>query len=134
MRPITHCINKQLADLCQKALKLEELSSKIIKFLPPEFAPYCQVTSFNRGVLHLSTVNAAWATQLRFVVGELRDKLRKEAGLYQLSSIKIGVIEPAGQLSTDEISTKKYTLSAEVKELVLNESQKYAYEPLKKAL
>ena len=71
---------------------------------------------------------------MRFVVGELRDKLRKEAGLYQLSSIKIGVIEPAGQLSTDEISTKKYTLSAEVKELVLNESQKYAYEPLKKAL
>jgi hypothetical protein len=62
---------------------------------------------------------------------ELRDQLRT-IGLYQLTSIKITVApeEPEHK----KPPAKSYTLTANVKETILNESQTCTYEPLKAAL
>lgn len=98
MKSISQCLNKQLSTICQHSMQLEELSLKISAFLPSHFISKCQVGSFNKGCLVLTTTNAAFASEIRYLLPELRDKLRKEAGLYQLSSIKITIIAPSSQI------------------------------------
>ncbi|QMT61251.1 MULTISPECIES: DUF721 domain-containing protein [unclassified Legionella] len=132
MRSISRCLNKQLADLCQRSVQLEELANKIKLMLPDVLANQCQVGSFNKGCLLLTTTDAAWATQLRYAIPELRDKLRKEAGMYQLSSIKVTVIEPL--IEYEKTSPSKHSLSKKAKEIIISESQQCNYEPLQKAL
>lgn len=133
MRPIKKCLNKQLTELCQRSVQLEELSDKVTQLLPPILANACQVGSFNKGCLILSTTNAAWASQLRYAIPELRDKLRKEAGMYQLSSIKVIVIEPILNYEKP-IQTSSHSLSEKAKATIISESQQCTYQPLKKAL
>ena len=133
MRSISHCLNKQLADICQRSVQLEELTSKIKQFLPEELAKECQVGSFNKGCLVLTTPHAGWASQLRYAVPELRDRLRKEAAMYQLTSIKVALVEPAPQFE-NFIQPKKNKLSEKAKATIISESYLCSYEPLQKAL
>ena len=133
MRSINRCLNKQLAELCQRSVQLEELSSKLAQFLPEDLAGACKVGSFNKGCLILTTTNAAWASQLRYAIPELRDKLRKDAGMYQLSSIKIAVVEPVITYEKPALQ-KTHHLSEKAKASIISESQQCNYEPLQKAL
>lgn len=133
MRSIKRCLNKQLAEICHRSMQLEELSSKIIQLLPENLAAVCQVGSFNKGCLILTTSNAAWASQLRYAVPELRDKLRTEAGMYQLSSIKVSIVETA-VLSNKPEQLKSHTLSEKAKATIISESQHCNYQPLQQAL
>ncbi|MDR3501111.1 MAG: DUF721 domain-containing protein [Legionella sp.] len=132
MRSINRCLNKQLVDLCQRSLQLEELSNKLRQLLPEELAKECLVGSFNKGCLLITTANAAWASQLRYLIPELRDNLRK-AGLYQLLSIKVSVVAPVVQYEKPA-EPQKQQLSAKAKEVIISESQLCSYEPLQKAL
>lgn len=132
MRSISRCLNKQLSEICQKSIQLEELSHRVTQLLPAELAAHCQVGSFNKGSLVLITSSAVWATPLRYAIPELRDKLRKEFGMYQLSSIKINIVEPNRYEPVKK--TKSLSLSERTKEHIIKESQSCAYEPLKKAL
>lgn len=91
MRHITRCLNTQLAEICQRAIKLEELNAKIYGYLPEALREQCHVGSFNKSCLVLVTNDPVWASQLRYALPELRDKLRGEAGIHQLASIKITV-------------------------------------------
>ena len=92
MRHITRCINNQLAEICQRAIKLEELNARIYNYLPETLRDQCHVGSFNNSCLVLVTSDPVWASQLRYALPELRDKLRSEAGIHQLASIKVSVI------------------------------------------
>ncbi|MDI1351626.1 MAG: DUF721 domain-containing protein [bacterium] len=132
MRSIRHCLNKQLVDICQRSLQLEELSTKVIQLLPANLASWCQVGSFNKGCLVLTTSNAAWASQLRYAIPELRDKLRK-AGMYQLSSINV-VIAESSQSYNKIASPVSHELSDKAKASIISESQNCSYEPLQRAL
>jgi hypothetical protein len=131
MKSIRQCLNKQLAEICKRSVQLEELTQKINGLLPTELAPYCKVSSFNKGCLILIASDATWASQLRYAVPELRDQLRK-AGMYQLSSIKISIAD------TQEYKKQKkaihYELTHQAKENILSESQNCTYEPLRQAL
>ncbi len=133
MRSINRCLNKQLAELCQRAVQLESLSTKLTQLLPNELANECKVGSFNKGCLLLTTTNAAWASQLRYLIPELRDKLRKEAGLYQLSSIKIAVDEPVFQYEKP-VKSNNISLSEKAKATIISESEHCSYQPLQQAL
>ncbi|KTC90995.1 DUF721 domain-containing protein [Fluoribacter dumoffii] len=133
MRSISQCLNKQLADICQRSVQLEELSNKVRRMLPETLANTCHVGSFNKGCLLLTTTDAAWASQLRYMIPELRDKLRKEGGMYQLTSIKIVVTEPTVRYEKSA-ATSKHVLSEKAKEIIISESQQCNYEPLQKAL
>ncbi|KTD68761.1 hypothetical protein Lste_1919 [Legionella steelei] len=133
MRSISHCLNKQLADICQRSVQLEELSDKVRQMLPEVLANTCHVGSFNKGCLLLTTTDAVWASQLRYAIPELRDKLRKEGGMYQLSSIKVAIIESTTQYEKSTPTTK-HVLSEKAKEIIISESQQCNYEPLQKAL
>jgi hypothetical protein len=91
MRHISRCLNTKIADICQRAIKLEELTAKIHNYLPLDLRDQCHVGSFNNSCLILVTHDPVWASQLRYALPELRDKLRSEAGIHQLASIKVMV-------------------------------------------
>ena len=133
MKSIKNCLNKQLTDICQHSQRLEELSKQIKSLLPADLANSCQVSSFNKGCLTLSTTDANWASQLRYAVPELRDQLRKEAGMYQLSSIKIALTEPLMDYSST-VKKPRHKLSEKAKASIISESEHCSYLPLKKAL
>ncbi|CAM2957533.1 DUF721 domain-containing protein [Legionella worsleiensis] len=132
MRSISRCLNKQLADICQRSLQLEELSRKVAQILPENLASACQVGSFSKGCLVLTTANPAWASQLRYALPDLRDRLRKEAGMYQLSSIKIQLVEPVTQYTKQD--NPSHALTEKAKASIISESEQCTYQPLRKAL
>ena len=114
-------------------MQLEELSHKVSQLLAPELSPHCQVGSFNKGCLVLTSVNAVWASQIRYSIPELRDKLRKEAGMYQLMSIKVVVIEP--KFDEKKVAKKSsHQLTDKAKASIISESEHCVYQPLRKAL
>lgn len=132
MRSISRCLNKQLLDLCQRSMQLEELSNKVTQLLPDNLATSCKVGSFSKGCLVLTTSNAAWASQLRYAIPDLRDKLRKDAGMYQLSSIKIQIVEPS--VDYEKPSPSPHNLTDKAKATIISESEQCTYQPLRKAL
>lgn len=133
IRPINRCLNAQLLDLCQRAIALEELNDKIKANLPSPLKDNCKAAAFNRGTLVISTLNAAWATELRYQLPELRDCLRK-AGLYQLSSIKITLADPGHQTILSKESAESPLLSENARTCLKTASEHCNYPPLKEAL
>ena len=133
MRPINRCLNPQLLEICQRAIQLDELNSKLKHYLTPPLSEHCQVGSFNKGCLLLTVSNAAWATELRYSLPVLRDQLRKEAGLYQLTSIKIHIAEICQQTSPAPKSQKK-TLSTSARHFIKEAGEHCNYPPLQNAL
>lgn len=132
IRPINRCLNTQLIDLCLQAIKLDELNSKIKTALKAPLSDNCQVAAFNKGCLVLSVTNAAWATDLRYLIPELRDKLRK-SGLYQLVSIKIVLTGKALQQAPNP-PLRKVNLSEKARDNIRNAGTLCTYQPLKEAL
>ncbi|KTD34544.1 DUF721 domain-containing protein [Legionella israelensis] len=132
MRPINQCLNSQLVRICQKAFQLEGLQNKLIPLLPENLQPFCQVGSFNKGCLVIITSDAAWASQLRFILPELRDNLRKQ-GLYQLSSIDIAITEQ-GERERPKKKPSLNPISENARKNILNACEQMTYQPLKEAL
>ncbi|MBA2648406.1 MAG: DUF721 domain-containing protein [Legionella sp.] len=134
MRPIKYCLNKQLVNLCQRSFQLEDLQEKISQLLPQELAHTCQVSSFDKGCLILTTRDASWASLLRYAMYDLRDKLRKEAGLYQLLSIKVNLIEPLQEYVNKPQAQLNQIISTKAKAQIIENSKQCTYLPLKQAL
>ena len=130
MRHITHCLNTRLVEICERTIQLETLDLIINNYLPEELKTRCHVGSFNQGCLILTIDCQSWATQLRFMLPELRDFLRREAKLYQLSSIKITIITPSNRKKKSSAKL----LSNNARTTIRNSADKCTYEPLKEAL
>ena len=133
MLRISHCLNDKILSMCQKSVQLDDLEYKLRQYLPDVLKEKCKVGGLNKGCLLLVVDDIIWATPLRFLIPELRDNLRKQAQLHQLSSIKI-------QLNTTSVVPKKafkittQTLSASARETLTKAAQNCAHAPLKKAL
>lgn len=135
MRRINRCLNKQLVNLCHRAAQLDELNLKVKQLLPANLQEHCHVGSFNKGYLLLMVEKAEWATELRYCLPELRDNLRKKAGMYQLISIEV-LIGDAARLakSVKHEIARSPSLSATAREACRNASELCSYDPLKKVL
>jgi hypothetical protein len=113
MRPIKNCFNKQIANICNRVIELEALNAKLITLLPEELRAACQVGSFNKGLLILITADSSWATQLRFIKSDLRDKFRKEAGLHQLTAIDIKIMDSPEKFTPKKVKIKTISKQAQ---------------------
>lgn len=132
MRRINQCLNPHLIEICKRAVQLEEINSKLYPLLPPTLQAHCQVGSFTNGCLVIVVSDAVWASELRYSLPALRDALRKEAGIYQLSSIKIA-IATLEMTSAVKIPPSN-SLSFQARETIIACGEECSYEPLKKAL
>lgn len=113
-------------------MQLEMLNQMVQKHLPASMVNHCQVGSFRLGCLRLIVTDPIWASELRYSLPDLRDTLRSEAGLYQLSSIKIDVAlvnEPEKQRKIRSIS-----LSDKARNIIASDAQGIKDDALKKAL
>lgn len=133
MRRIRECINPKLAEICQKSLNFVDVSAKVLPFLPESLQNVCSVGSFNKGCLNLVVRDAVWASQLRYQLPELRDRLRSIAGLYQLASIKITVAVEENCVKPNKIKPN-LLLSEKAKNCIIKNANDCSYPPLKQAL
>lgn len=134
MRRINRCLNTRLIQICQRTVQLEELTSKLYSYLPSPLQDYCHVGSFTRGCLIIIVSDPTWASQLRYSLPELRDKLRREAGIYQLSSIKV-MISTLEATATHSIKRPSAPLlSTKARDVITAGGDQCSYLPLKQAL
>lgn len=75
--------------VCKRAIELESLTAILQAHLPAQYHAYCTVGGFNNGCLTLQVTQPLLATELRYLLPDLRDTLRSKAGLYQLVNIKM---------------------------------------------
>lgn len=132
MRRIRQCLNAKLAEIYQKALFIEQLNVTLKPYLPESCRPHVSVGSFTNGNLVLITADPLWASQLRYHLPELRDTLRKDAGIYQLASIKISIA--LNNENTTKTKPRFPPLSTKAREMILSGSEQCDYSPLKSAL
>lgn len=135
MKRINRCLNANVLDICQRVVQLEDMNKKVRRFLPDALSESCYVGSFTKGCLVIVTPDPVWASQLRYCIPDLRDKLRSEAGIYQLTSIKVTVSIDS---VTSAIDTKKNkranSISNKSREIISNQAKLCDYNPLKEAL
>jgi len=134
MRRINRCLNKQLLTICQQAVQLDDLNLKLSKYLPAQIREHCKIGSFTKGALLIITDDPVWATELRYCIPALRDTLRKEAGLYQLISIKIEVAANQVSIATKQPAAAIKPLSTVARNTLLNAGETCTFPPLKEAL
>lgn len=132
MRRINRCLNPRLRDICKRAIQLDELNAKLLTLLPEELKTQCKVGSFNAGCLAIMVKDAVWASQLRYLLPELRDNMRK-AGIYQLISIKCVVATTNFNITPQQVH-HHHTLSNKARSSISDASELCTYQPLKKAL
>lgn len=131
MKRIHYYLNTQLMEISNRVIQLEELNNKLQTHLPSYLREHCHVGSFNNGCMVIMVNNAAWASELRYNLPELRDALRKEAGIYQLASIKITMIT-LDVTKARKPSDKK--LSSTARQAIKDCGEQCEYPPLKQAL
>lgn len=132
MRQINQCLNQQLSTILSQALKLEAYEQHLLVFLPEALKSCCKLAGFKQGRLVIGIDNPALASELRFFLPELRDKLRSEAGFYQLSGIDIKVLSEPLAIKLNPVR-KRPPLSDNARQEILKASQETQHEPLKRA-
>lgn len=80
-----------LANIVQTVQAIQELSHWIQARLPEAIRTHCQVGLYQKGILTLVASSPAWATQLRFLSGELLQNLRQEPRWIGIRSIQVKV-------------------------------------------
>ena len=132
MRHISSCLTKELQTIYQRTLQLTEFQQKINSYLPEILPEQYSVSSFVRGCLIITTNTPTVEAQFRYIIPWLRNKLRNEAGMYQLVSIKLTVINPKSNAKLTVQQTTR--LSKTTQAIIITASETCQYEPLKAAL
>ena len=134
MRSIRNCLNKQLTELCQHSLQLEEWSNKVALLLPQNLAKECRVGGFNKGCLVLTTTDSSWASLLRYAIPELIvEQTKKRSWNVSIVLNQSDMVEPIVNYEKPNLEIT-HTLSEKAKATIMSESQSCTYQPLKKAL
>ena len=83
-----NCINPNIISIYKKSADLESMNDKILKHLPSSVRTQVSIASYDKGVLVLCYHNNAISNELRFLLPELRSKLRSNEMMYTLVNIK----------------------------------------------
>jgi len=135
MRKINQCFNTPLASIYKQASQLENLTHLVqchLKKTEHELVP-CHVSRFSSGCLVLAVDDPVWATQLRFELPSLRDKLRQE-GLHQLTSIRINLLPSLPMAKPPKKKRRNAVISNNAKQNIRESASHCSYAPLKEAL
>jgi len=135
MRQITQCFNTPLASIYKQASQLETLTTLVQRHLGNNTNEpvRCKVSRFANGCLTLAVEDPVWATQLRYELPTLRDKLRQE-GLHQLTSIRINLLPATPAAKPPKKKSRDVCISTEAKRNIRESATHCSYAPLKEAL
>jgi len=122
MKKILTQQNPLLRGIIQKSYQLVALNQQVKKYLTPQLAQHCNVANLEQGCLTIAAESSAWATQLRYLKGDLLHQLRTKEHLYHLRTIQC-IIKPirneivkktrkAKPISAENLSKIKNTAAA----------------------
>jgi hypothetical protein len=110
-----------LQRLLNKTCELDSLNNTLRTYLPSELVDQVWVANFRQGCLILATQSAAWGTHLRYLLPQLRDALRQDGVLPNLTEIKYIVSPPTA--SIDQRASRTPTLSLASREQIASAAQ-----------
>lgn len=89
IKKAVNCINADMLQLYKKTAERDQVASKVKAYLPEHLQDHVQINSFDKGILSLSATSQACLTELRYLLPDLRNKLRQQAHFYQLVNIQL---------------------------------------------
>jgi predicted nucleic acid-binding Zn ribbon protein len=97
-RPVSASLDQVTQALgAPRAQVLASLFSRWEQLVGREIAAHARPRSLRAGVLSISVDQPAWATQLRFLAGDLLARLQAETDAAEITEIRIGVEAQSGQ-------------------------------------
>lgn len=112
--------------------QLDKLQDLIQQLLPEHLRSHVRVGNMKNGQLLLICDDTSWTTELKFLLPELRDRLREEYQLYQLSGLRAKAEMPIASVKKKKHSPKK--LNATVQNTILNSANLLEPGPLRDAM
>ena len=112
--------------------QLDKLQDLIQQLLPEHLRSHVRVGNMKNGQLLLICDDTSWTTELKFLLPELRDRLREEYQLYQLSGLRIKAEMPIVSVKKKKNPPKK--LNATVRNTILNSANLLESGPLRDAM
>jgi len=112
--------------------QLDKLQDLIQHLLPEHLRSHVRVGNMKNGQLLLICDDTSWTTELKFLLPELRDRLREEYQLYQLSGLRIKAEMPIVSVKKKKNPPKK--LNATVRNTILNSANLLESGPLRDAM
>lgn len=104
MKKVDHLLksdNSLLEGYFHAVKRLTTLNKLLKKQLPILLQSHCQVANYQAGCLSIQTDNAAWATQLRYILPDIQKKLETLPEFKDLKTISY-FIAPAENLATQQ--------------------------------
>jgi hypothetical protein len=89
--------SRDLKPLSHKLKELDQLTAKIITYLPTKIRAYCQIANVCDNRLIILVANGAVATQLRFESYEILARFKQDARLKKIQSIDVKVRPPIAE-------------------------------------
>lgn len=111
MPHISKCFNRSIVQIKEQVDKLQDIQRVIINYIPKDMQNICKISSFHNGCLVLTVEDSIWASQIRFLIPEIRDNLRKNHNFYELSSIKIMINRETIRSNATKTNQSNQTLS-----------------------
>lgn len=120
-------------DILQQARKLRAITAVLSEQLPEYIRAHCQAGYLDEKYLVLIVDNSAWATQLRYLVPQLKKQLIQNGLLNEQQAVRIKVVH---EVSSKRLSTlpPPLPLSRNNAALLRNTADSMADDELKSAL
>jgi hypothetical protein len=111
--------NQDLQFILAKVRKLREINKKVMGFIDPTVARFCQVANITGNRMVILVTNSSAATQLRFQTPDILKKIQKDPTLKHIREIqpKMGVPE-ANPANAQSGNGKKPQMSAASSEIM----------------
>lgn len=124
MKKLSNCLNDNLNKLIDKVGQVKQINDILHSHLPQHLRADCSASQFNQGILTLSLSNQSIATELRYLIPDLRNKLRQNERLYGLNTIKISTKE-APLTKTNKDKDKKVASTSKAANILREHSSDF---------
>lgn len=120
---------RDLRFIFSKVAILNTLNSKLINYLDPNMAKYCQVANIIGNKLILIAANGSIATQIRFQANDLIRKFHKDSSLKAITRIEC-IVRPVIPSRLTTTSTKSMPLLTRETANIIHETAQLIDDPM----
>ena len=125
--------NHDLQTLLNKIKEIDRLNQKILDYLDPAIAPYCQIANITSHTLILVVANGSIATQLQYQHKDLLQRIKKDPSFAKIQHIqcKVRSYKQTSSRLTQTLPRKINLLSKETAQFIEESAQSLQDEALR---
>jgi hypothetical protein len=79
----------ELAPVLTHLANVQRIARQVHQCLPPPWSERCRVANYKEGVLTIHVESATWASRLRYLLPEIKEKLSKIHGVRDVLEIQV---------------------------------------------